>query len=59
MTIVDNEVAMRDIALIRPLAVIQGNYKYGTTPRALTQENMVMSPAGVGTKNECAGEGQQ
>jgi hypothetical protein len=28
-------------------------------PRAVTQYNMVMSPVGLGTKNHCAGEGQQ
>jgi hypothetical protein len=28
-------------------------------PRAVRQWNMVMSPAGLGTKNDCAGEGQQ
>jgi hypothetical protein len=29
------------------------------TPRFVTQENMVMSPAGLGTKNDCACKGQQ
>jgi hypothetical protein len=28
-------------------------------PRAIRQENMVMSPAGLGTKSKCAGEDQQ
>jgi hypothetical protein len=27
--------------------------------RAVRQSNMVMSPMGLGTKNRCAGEGQQ
>jgi hypothetical protein len=30
-----------------------------TTPRIVRKSNMVMSPAGVGTKDYCAGEGQQ
>jgi hypothetical protein len=28
-------------------------------PRAVRQQNMVMSPVGLGTKNHCAGEDQQ
>jgi hypothetical protein len=28
-------------------------------PRAVTQQNMVMGPMGLGTKNRCAGEDQQ
>jgi hypothetical protein len=30
-----------------------------TTPRVVRQKNMVMSPAGRGTKNDRAGEAQQ
>jgi hypothetical protein len=28
-------------------------------PRAVRQQNIVMNPVGLGTKNHCAGEGQQ
>jgi hypothetical protein len=31
----------------------------GTIPRVVRQKNMVMSPIGPGTKNDCAGDGQQ
>jgi hypothetical protein len=42
-----------------------GGYKYGAlAPQVggvsnLRQQNMVMSPAGPGPENDCAGEGQQ
>jgi hypothetical protein len=29
------------------------------TPRVMRQKNMVVSPAGLGAKNDCVGEGQQ
>jgi hypothetical protein len=29
-----------------------------TTPRVVRQKDMVMSPAGPGTRNDCAGEDQ-
>jgi hypothetical protein len=29
------------------------------TPRIVRQQNMIISPAGLGKKNDCAGEGHQ
>jgi hypothetical protein len=33
--------------------------KSSKAPRVVRQKNMVMSPAGLGTKNDCSGEGQK
>jgi hypothetical protein len=33
--------------------------KFLNTPRSVREQNMVMSSVGLGTKNDCAGEGQQ
>jgi hypothetical protein len=44
---------------------LPGGYKYGDLALQvegvsnLRQQNMVMSPAGLGPENDCAGDGQQ
>jgi hypothetical protein len=35
------------------------DWQEGMTPKVVRQKNMVISPMGPGTKNDCAGKSQQ
>jgi hypothetical protein len=45
--------------LFRRNSVFKGVTLSLKVPRAVRQESVVMGPVGFGTKNHCAGEGQQ